>query len=417
MRSKFFQLIIISLVVTGICVVTAQAHPGFARKYRMSCTTCHDPAPRLKDFGEEFAGNGFVMEGQEPSRFHLNTGDPDLLLQALPPVGFRLDAYAHFEQGGDSLSLSNDLRTPYNLKFITGGRLTEMVSYYFYFFFSERGEVAGVEDAYLYFREFLGTPIGLAVGQFQVSDPLFKRELRLTFEDYQIYKTQVGEIPTDLAYDRGLMASYTAPWGSDFVYELINGNGIDPASGYHNFDNDSYKNSFLRWSHAFGPLRVGAFGYYGNSELSVPDTSLFRTNATMMYGPDFTVNAGDKLQVNFQYIIRTDDNPMLQSPAPDDQVVTRGSLAEVIFSPQGDRSKWYLIGLYNSRTSDLLDNSQIETFINNQQLSTSDYMLEYQSAGLAWTYALATNFRLLTEFNYDIEREVNRVTVGFFSAF
>ncbi|MBS1271156.1 MAG: hypothetical protein MAGBODY4_00285 [Candidatus Marinimicrobia bacterium] len=386
------------LILFGIVAIKIQAHPGFARKYRMSCTTCHDPAPRLKDFGEEYAGNGFVMEGQEPSRFHLNTGDPNLLLQALPPVGFRLDAYAHFEPGGEGESLGNDLRTPYNLKFITGGRLTEMVSYYFYFFFSERGEVAGIEDAYLYFRNFLGSPIGLAVGQFQVSDPLFKRELRLTFEDYQIYKTQVGEVPIDLAYDRGLMASYTAPWGSDFVFELVNGNGIDPASDYHNFDNDSYKNSFLRWSHAFGPLRIGAFGYYGKYHEGA-------TNTALMYGPDLTLNAGDKLQLNLQYLLRTDDNPMLQSSVLDDPVLTQGGLAEVIYAPQGDRSKWYLIGLYNYRTSDLVSKT-----------SATD-PLEYQSVGLTWTYMLATNFRLLTEYNYDIEREVNRVTVGFFSAF
>jgi len=410
MRYRRIWTVLSILILFGIIALNIQAHPGFARKYRMSCTTCHDPAPRLKDFGEEFAGNGFVMEGEEPSRFHLNTGDRNLLLQALPPVGFRLDAYAHFEPGSEGESLSNDLRTPYNLKFISGGRLSEKVSYYFYFFFSERGEVAGVEDAYLYFRDFLGTPIGLAIGQFQVSDPLFKRELRLTFEDYQIYKTQVGRVPTDLAYDRGLMAGYTAPWGSDFVYELVNGNGIDEASDYHNFDNDNHKNSFLRWSHSLGPLRVGAFGYYGNY-------SDQETNTTLMYGPDVTFSAGDKLQLNVQYLLRTDDNPMLQSPTPDDPILTQGGLAEAIFSPMGDRSKWYLIGLYNYRTSDLLDNTTVNSFLTTNLLDPATFNLEYHSAGVAWTYMLATNFRLLTEFNYDIEREVNRLTVGFFSAF
>ena len=41
----------------------ADAIPAFARKYRMSCTTCHAPIPRLKEYGDEFAGNGFVQKG------------------------------------------------------------------------------------------------------------------------------------------------------------------------------------------------------------------------------------------------------------------------------------------------------------------------------------------------------------------
>jgi hypothetical protein len=39
----------------------ALAIPAFARKYDMSCTTCHAPFPKLKPFGEEFAGNGFQL--------------------------------------------------------------------------------------------------------------------------------------------------------------------------------------------------------------------------------------------------------------------------------------------------------------------------------------------------------------------
>ena len=41
----------------------AQAIPAFARKYRFSCTTCHAPFPRLKPYGDEFAGRGFRVGG------------------------------------------------------------------------------------------------------------------------------------------------------------------------------------------------------------------------------------------------------------------------------------------------------------------------------------------------------------------
>ena len=31
----------------------AQAIPAFARTHKLSCTTCHAPFPRLKEFGNE----------------------------------------------------------------------------------------------------------------------------------------------------------------------------------------------------------------------------------------------------------------------------------------------------------------------------------------------------------------------------
>src|SRR5690606_10009383 len=86
-----------------------------------------------------------------------------------------------------------DLQTPYNIKLLSGGPIANNVSYYLYFFLSERGEVAGLEDAYIQFTDLFGSDIALLVGQFQISDPLFKRELRLEFEDYQAYRVRVGD--------------------------------------------------------------------------------------------------------------------------------------------------------------------------------------------------------------------------------
>ena len=68
--------------------------------------------------------------------------------------------------------------------------------------------------------------LDFTVGQFQVSDPLFKRELRLTKDDYYIYKVKPGHSDVDLTYDRGVMLSYGFDSGTDIVLEIINGNGI-----------------------------------------------------------------------------------------------------------------------------------------------------------------------------------------------
>jgi len=87
-------------------------------------------------------------------------------------------------------------------------------------------------------------------GQFQVSDPLFKRELRLTFEDYHIYRT--GRRVTGQPHLRpGLMMTYGFDFGLGLVGEVLNGNGIVPAED-RVFDVDSEKAAALRLSQSFG---------------------------------------------------------------------------------------------------------------------------------------------------------------------
>jgi len=46
----------------------AEAIPAFARRHKISCTTCHAPIPKLKPYGDEFAGDGFMMPEEEKDR-------------------------------------------------------------------------------------------------------------------------------------------------------------------------------------------------------------------------------------------------------------------------------------------------------------------------------------------------------------
>ncbi|NOX36039.1 MAG: hypothetical protein GXO78_00730 [Calditrichaeota bacterium] len=397
-RHVYFGIFI--LVMTGIFIQSVQAIPAFARKYSVSCVACHSPFPKLTSFGEDFAANGFTMPGPEPTHTVVNTGDETLLLQRTLPLALRLDGFIHFSDRGDSTRRGKDLQTPYILKVFSGGPVSKHVSYYFYFFFSERGEVAGIEDAYLHFNNLFGQPLDILVGQFQVSDPMYKRELRLTFEDYMIYKKRVGAVPTNLTYDRGLLINYTAPWGSDFFLEIVNGNGKEPADEYRQFDNDDYKNYALRWTHEFDWLRLGAFGFWGLTE----DVRAKRTNWMEMFGPDATLNVGP-LEINMQYLIRRDDNPFYSPRKPAEKIETRGGLVEVIYSPKASQSKWYVIGLYNKITSNI------------QDVYPEAKSLEYETACVNCTYLLARNLRLTVEYRHDLIHNENRLTLGVVSAF
>jgi len=366
----------------------AEAIPAFARKYNMSCTTCHAPIPRLKEYGDEFAGNGFVLKDKDAPRYFVETGDDNLSLIRDLPLAIRLEGFIKHQSETDK---EVDLTTPYNIKLLSGGSLAKNISYYFYFFFSERGEVAGLEDAFVMFNDLFKRDLDVYVGQFQISDPLFKRELRLTYEDYMVYKTGVGDSKVNLSYDRGIMVTYGAPTGTDVVFEVLNGNGIGAADEYRTYDNDKYKNLFGRLSHGINDyLRIGACGFYGKDGVE-------RTNRTWMLGGDATVSYKN-LELNYQYLERRDDNPFFLSTKPKDELKTQGGLTELIIMPYGDRSRWYLTGLYN----------WVEA-----EYDVDDYETITGHVG----YLLRTNFRLIAEDTYDIVNEENRFVLGFVTAF
>jgi hypothetical protein len=222
----------------------AAAIPAFARRYRVSCQLCHNPIPALTAFGEQFAANGFRFAAAEEPRDTVDTGDPLLSLIKDLPLAMRLDLYAQVYANGRA---ATDFQTPYGVKLLTGGPISKKLSYYFYTYLFERGEIGGVEDALVQLNDIGGKPVDLIAGQFQISDPMFKRELRLEFEDYAVYRARVGAVPLNLTYDRGLMAMADVA-GFALTGEVVNGNGRGEAEPDRHFDNDAFKNFFTSGS-------------------------------------------------------------------------------------------------------------------------------------------------------------------------
>lgn len=368
--------------------------PAFARKYSMTCKTCHAPFPKLKDYGEEFAGNGFVIKDKDAPRYNIDTGDDFLSLLREIPVAVRLEGFLTYN---NSHSEQIDITSPYVLKLLSGGEITKNISYYFYFFFSERGEVAGIEDAFIMFNDIFGSGLDFTIGQFQVSDPLFKRELRLPFEDYQIYRTKVGDSSVNLTYDRGLMLTYGFPSGTDFAVEVLNGTGIGEANPFRNFDRDQYKNLVLRISQDVGDyFRLGGFTYLGKEEKEGIGNSLW------MLAADATATA-NPFEINLQYVERRDQNPYfaVTGLVPPEKVRTKGGFAELIFLPKGDDSRWYLVGLLNWVNSDVDE-------------------LDYGSATFHFGRMLRRNFRATAEFTYVFDSSYGdhgRLVFGLVTAF
>lgn len=400
-RSSLYHVAIVAVVLLGILPGRkCEAIPAFARKYQLSCQVCHSPVmPRLKAFGDEFAGNGFRMTEYDAPRYFIPVGDDKLSLLRELPLAIRMDGFASYNFNKQG---TTDFSGPFVLKILSGGELSDKLSYYFYFLFNERGTIAGVEDAFLMYHDLMNTGINLYLGQFQASDPLFKGELRLTLEPYKIYGTKPGNSKADLKYDRGTIIEKDFKTGTTVIGEVLNGNGISAASEGFLFDNDKYKNFMLRINQSIGKsISVGVFGYTGKEYLSDPGF-LFGgiTNKIQMFGPDIAMDFGEKFILNVQYLRRTDS----QVFAPGGgvtyaDVITQGGFAEAIYSPKGDNSKWYFTGLVNWVDSNL-------------------GALDYTSATLHAGYLLRRNVRLVTEYTQVVVPDsYGKVSVGFVSAF
>ncbi len=399
---------IITICTLLICIggfKTTSAIPAFARKYRMSCMTCHNPIPRLKPYGNTFAAAGFRLPDHKTPRYYEKTGDPLLSLIREFPLAVRMDAFISYDDFEGDNDDGSDYKTPFVMKMMSGGTLSDHLSYYFYFLFYERGEVGGVEDAYLMYNDLFNIDLDIFLGQFQASDPLFKRELRLTLEDYHIYTYTPGLSNINLEYEKGLMVSYGTNFGTTIVGELVNGNGIGEANERWRFDKDKYKDVMGRVSQDIGEnFRVGAFVYSGKEKILV-NTELPDVNTVFMWGPDLTIDFGQILQLNAQYLQRNDSRVFEEMDNGNrmwEDVNANGGFGELIFTPKGDQSRWYLVGMYNWTDSD------IDAY-------------DYESATFHAGYLLRRNVRLVSEFTYRFKTDANekfwRTSLGFVAAF
>lgn len=278
----------------------ASANPGFARKYGFSCIMCHAGFPKLNSFGETFAGNGFQMPGGNVTVSAVKMGDAKLFLEKNINLAVRVDAFIRLRN--DSRTRS-DIGTPSLVKLFITGYLAKDITFYSYYMANEGGEVVGFEDAFFYFNNVGGHELDIQIGQFQVMDPIFSREQRLTFQDIEIYLVQPGDSRFRLTYQRGGLLSYgIGP--IETVFGLVNGNGIGLEDDDGNFDNNTPKDYFGRLGASSGPVGVGIFAYKGLETDEITD----RRNSIIRYGSDVRIWMKD-IDLRAQWLFGKDDNP------------------------------------------------------------------------------------------------------------
>lgn len=271
LRFLFLGLISLGLLQTP----SAQAAPLFARQYGISCVTCHSAFPKLNDFGHQFVKNNYRLPNWKDTT--VKTGDDELALPAYIPLAIRAQAYV---QGRDAQTIDvvtgkrtqadSDFQAPYLIKLISSAPLSDHMTYYFYGIFAEKGGNGEtiIEDAWFSHDNAFDTGISTMLGQFQVSDLMFPRETRMTFQDFMAYRM------AGITYERGVI--FGRDIGSfKLDVGLVNGNGIKAnatinSPGYrrpdHLFDNDNNKAAFVRLGSDIGPVGAGLFVYAGEQK-------------------------------------------------------------------------------------------------------------------------------------------------------
>ncbi|MGD2054800.1 MAG: hypothetical protein PVG45_11900 [Gammaproteobacteria bacterium] len=270
-----FPFFIIIILLVMVIPSKSNAMPVFARKYDMSCNTCHAAFPKLNEFGEQFASDNMRLPNWKDST--KSGGDDMLALPDSVPLALRTQAYAQKREAsvidvetGEEVSADTDIQSPYLIKLLSSAPLSDHITYYFYAIFAEKGDNGSViiEDAWFSHDDVFGTDVGMMLGQFQVSDLMFAREVRLTFQDFMVYRM------AGLTYDRGILFDYAAG-PVDLALGWVNGNGIEEnltinSPGYkrpdHLFDNNSGKALFGRIGTDIGGVGIGLFGYSGSQK-------------------------------------------------------------------------------------------------------------------------------------------------------
>jgi hypothetical protein len=228
---RHVSLLCLLAVIAFAVAPRAEAMPAFARQYDMSCAACHDAFPRLNGSASTSAtATSACPTGAKRTR---STPGRHAGAAQVSAAGIRAQAYVQARQGEHIDEATGPTAATMQLRFsgaVSGqaavsAPLSDHITYYFYGIFAEKGGNGEtlIEDAWFRHDDAFGSGVGAMLGQFQVSDLMFPREIRLTFQDFMAYRA------AGITYDRGVL--FDRGFGPvDVALGAVNGNGITPTT-------------------------------------------------------------------------------------------------------------------------------------------------------------------------------------------
>ncbi len=156
--SEVSTIVVMGILLSLLFPATSEAIPAFARKYDLSCTSCHTKPPRLNAFGEAFHMAGFQIpmtaEGEIRKKRKIGRiwSETDFLnIFAIRGTGNLVEAF----QGGDRADVN--LTHPQEAELYLAGTFAQEISYFFELN-QVTGEIEGKEGGR--FEEKSGFGIG-----------------------------------------------------------------------------------------------------------------------------------------------------------------------------------------------------------------------------------------------------------------
>ena len=265
-----------------------------------------------------------------------------------------------------------------SVKLLSGGPITDRISYYFYFIF-EKGESTGSRTPTCSSTTSSACRSTWSVGQFQVCDPLFKRELRLERDDYEIFKTRVG-IAADRPHLRPRHRARLARSRRD------RGRRSRSSTATASTRRRTATSTTTVQEHRPAPGRSSVRCASASSATGARRRARDGASTKITYfGPDLRSRSCDKWQLNVQYLERRDDDPFLVGRDRTRPHETTGASRSSSSSPQGQDGRWVLAA---STTR-----------------STPTTHRRFENASLTLNHLLARNVRRPVEGDHDIELE------------
>lgn len=185
-----FALLSVFIILLASSLVSVQAVPSFARKYRTSCATCHVAFPALNPFGRAFRNNGYRMPGgdenwieEEPSPLGAPASKriwPEDIWPADIPGG----SVAGFIVGSsytvnNSEAVNNEFDGISEIGLLLGGTVGESFSFFGDVDLFEEGEVGGIGRLFFQYNH-PSALFNFRTGQFEPRAAPFSNHRRLT---------------------------------------------------------------------------------------------------------------------------------------------------------------------------------------------------------------------------------------------
>ncbi len=238
-----YLLLLIFLMSSFLVMNNAEAIPAFARKYQANCALCHTNEPRLTQFGQRFAENGYqfpsTQDGAETSKITLEGAQGPVSLDTLSnmmAVRIRADVQrAYFREitpdmEAEGVDQRVSIETPKIINFYFGGTATKNISYFMETEYNTM-EAHGGETSVIFERAFLqfsnlGGAQGVTnikIGRFDPSSlfafPTHRQQINpiLPIADTNKYPPEINRIPLlPLAFASKMfgLSTATTPAGS-----------------------------------------------------------------------------------------------------------------------------------------------------------------------------------------------------------